>query len=263
MSQYYKEWSSKVENRRGRMVPLSAFEILLKQADTGYATVYMFREEDALAIKATGASKGMNQYPVAADCLTIDIDTGDEGLKQAEEALRGYAYEVWNSGGKGYHLVLPHTLVESPHLPYSHLKAVQALGVRDYDPTLYQHARLISLPGRVHAKTRRKKALVRRVDGHILVLKLVEKPEPKFDFGGERAGMDALTSGLMRFVEMGQAEPRQGMRHTSVWGACKDLAEGGLSYDTALDIAQAVNAIWEHPKAEDEIETAVRQAYNG
>lgn len=258
---FYREWCSKVQNRKGLMVPVTAIPNLLKLSDTGYASVYMFKEADALEIKASGNSSGFDKYEVAADALVIDIDNGEEGLHPVIKALaaKGLAYEIWNSGGKGFHILIPHDLISSIHLPFSHKKVVEEMGLA-VDTSLYQHGRLLSLPGRVHPKTKKKKRLLQIVDGKRLDLKIIAKPEPVFNFG-EHLGLSELTKGLKRVIDMIEAPPSPGNRHTKLWGAAKDLADSGLSFDTVLDIMEGVNGTWDDKKDPSEIRQAVEQAF--
>lgn len=260
-SMFYREWCSKVQNRKGLMVPVTAIPNLLKLSDTGYASVYMFKEADALEIRASGHSAGFDKYEVAADALVIDIDNGDLGLQVVMNALhsRRLAYEIWSSGGKGYHVVIPHDLVTSTHLPHSHKKAIEEMGLV-VDTSLYQHGRLLSLPGRVHPKTKKKKRLLQIVDGKRLDLKIVVKPEPVFNFD-EHLGLSELTKGLKRVIDMIEAPPSPGNRHTKLWGAAKDLADSGLSFDTVVDIMEGVNGTWDDKKDPSEIRLAVEQAF--
>jgi hypothetical protein len=243
------------------MVPLNALDSLQKLPNPGYISVYMFSEDAALKIKQSGTSKGLQQYPVAADELVIDIDNGDEGLAEVEVVLeaQGLAYQVWSSGGKGYHVCIPHPLVCSEDLPYSHQQAVQGLGLK-VDMSLYQHGRLISMPGRVHPKTKQKKRFIRQVEGKNLDLKIVKKPDLQFNFD-DRAGLDELASGLMRVVNMLNTPPSPGNRHTKMWGAAKDLADAGLQFDTVLDVMGRVNESWDVQKDEAEIRLAIEQAF--
>ena len=260
---FYKEWARTVHSRSGRMVSMDSLPILLKLKDPGYASVYMFNEADASQIKHAGHSRGLSNYEVSAYHLILDIDNGEEGLSLAEKALtsRGLKYSVWSSGGKGFHVYIPHKLVTSVDLPHSHAKVVEGLGLA-VDNTLYQHGRLISLPGRVHPKTKNRKTLIKTVEGSPIDIPIHKKPQMVFDFE-DGGGAGELTAALLRVVGIAEAEPSEGNRHTALWGASKDLSDAGLSFQTVLDIMHGVNDQWKRPKAQEEVELAVVQAFNG
>lgn len=243
------------------MISVEALKRICEQYDPGYATVYAFRKEDALKVKESGSSAGLDKFEVFADCLTLDLDSGDEQLADTEAKLqeKGLKYEVWSSGGKGYHVVIPHEPIWSHDLPYSHRQVVRSLGIES-DFTLYQHGRLISLPGRVHPKTGRKKALIKVIAGELIDIPIVKRPKPTFNFE-PNGGLNYLQSGLTKALDMTLSEPSPGNRHTRLWAASEDLANAGLEFETVLNIMQEVNASWQNSKEREEVELAVSQAF--
>lgn len=261
---YYREWASKVGARRGRMVSLNALKILLSQYDPGYASLYAFDKSAADQILSQGHSKGLNKFHVFAESLTIDIDSGIEGLSLAVDVLntRGLHYEVWQSGGKGFHVIVPHQPIFSVDLPYAHKGCIEELGLeRVADMSLYQHGRLISLPGRVHPKTRLKKRLLYIIHGRKFMLDINNIKVPQFRLNIQKE-LGMLATGLMRAADLITKPPTEGNRHTQVWGTSKALMEAGLSFDTVLEIMTEVNETWEEPKSPEELKRAVHQAYN-
>lgn len=245
------------------MVSLDTLQTLLKLRDPGYSSVYMFDEQASKEITERGHSQGLKQYEVASDHLLMDIDSGEEGLRQVQEVLGrlNLKYEVWSSGGKGFHVILKHPLICSKHLPYSHKKWVEGVGLGTVvDTTIYQHGRLISLPGRVHPKTKKRKELVSCTDGYELDLPIIEEPATKFELNVYN-DLELLAIGLTRFADMVNTPPTPGHRHTKLWGTAKDLAAAGLAFETVLDIAQRVNETWEHQKSPKEVEAAIAQAF--
>jgi hypothetical protein len=127
------------------------------------------------------------------------------------------------------------------------------------DLSLYQHGRLLSLPGRIHAKTGKPKSLVRYVTGKDLKLEIVET-EVRFNFQSN-GGLDDLEAGLMKCLQSLADEPSPGNRHTRLWSTAKHFADFGLSYDCTHEIMQKVNEQWVAPKTIEEVTTAVSQAY--
>lgn len=260
---YYREWAPTVFERRGLMLPVKSFDTVCRRYDPGYASVYMFNEGDALEILAAGNSKGLNRYVVSADMLVIDLDDGETMAKKAEDKVKavGYPYTLWDSGSKGFHLCIPHAMVSSPFLPHSHLQVVRGLGI-GADESLYQHGRLVSLPGRVHPKTKRRKVFVRSSRGtRPLSFPLIE-PEKKLMLSlTDISDKDCLRIGLYRAIKLIDNPPTPGNRHTVLWGTAKDMANAGLPYAVVLELLHIINDTWEHPKTPEELELAVKQGF--
>lgn len=262
----YREWCEQPNRRKGRMYKEEDFNKLIRNLqDPGYSSVYSFSEADAQEIKESGMSRGMSKYEVGADRLTIDIDR--DILKEAQEVMStvvrkldvlGYTYEVWFSGGKGFHIIIPHELIVSKDLPYSHKIAVEKLAIPNVDYSLYQHSRVLSLPGRIHPKTRKKKSLVTCKDGDMIDIQIVEKPSGMWNF------IDVVKDPGMIFSQLSyayNANPMNGSRHKILWGTAKDMAESGISYDLAKDLLLFVNSKWSSPKEESEVLRALNQGY--
>lgn len=259
---FFREWALKPEHRRGCMLPLNVIERMCKAPDSGYSSVYMFDEQAASVLLADKSSKGMARFPVYTDRLVIDLDAGDEQLARAEAALkvRGLAYDVWFSGGKGYHVIIPLVeLVSGKDVPYSQKKWVEGLGL-GADLSLYQHGRLISLPGRVHPKTGIKKHLVRQERGSRLHVPMLVSPEPVFTFQGN-GGLDEFEAGLWKVLQCLADPPTVGNRHTALWSTALHFADAGFSYEFTLELLTEVDAKWKDGKGTEGVELAVRQAY--
>ncbi len=267
MTNFHVEWASTPNARKGRMVSLFALSNLLKLRDPGYSSIYMFSEEDAQTIKKNEHSKGFQYLQVSAKFLIMDIDCGKEGLDQILPILdkRQFSYEVWESGGKGFHIYIPHELLTSIHLPHSHkMAAKEILGDKFglIDASLYQHGRLLSLPGRIHPKTKKKKTLVISKKGScILTVPIVEEVKIRPMYELIHGSDEGLIMGLTRVTDMISYPPGPGNRHLRIWGASKDLAMSGLSYDTVLDLMNRVNSSWQDQKPTSEIEQAVQSAF--
>lgn len=261
----YVEWTSSVQNRKGRMVPLDALPILLDQRDPGYASLYWFKEEDAKTLQDAESSKGMNRFDVGGKYLIMDLDDGDRYLEVIENKLNqeNLSYEVWFSGGKGYHIYIPHQFIISAHLPNSHKMAVLDLfpdAAEMVDMTLYQAGRLLSLPGRIHPKTGLKKRLIKTCLGKAYVLQIVEQDRSMLDFVVSYHDND-LAKGLDNLLHLALQSPSIGGRHTALWGAAKDLARSGLDVQTVYNLLSEVNKLWENPKTPEEVLNAVNQAF--
>ena len=104
----YREWALMPDRRRGCMLPVSIVDKFSAAPDAGYASVYEFDEADALDIRDSGSSAGLARFDVTAATLTLDLDKGTGQLNRTKDALRalGLGYSVYDSGGKGYHVVV-------------------------------------------------------------------------------------------------------------------------------------------------------------
>lgn len=260
--QLYREWAPSVQGRKGLMRRAEDFSKLAELHDPGYSSLYMFKEVDALEVLERGNSQGLDQYEVGSDRLVIDIDSGFAGLEQAVEILDqlNLSYTVWSSGGKGYHIVLDHDLIISKSLPYSHRKLVESWGI-EADFTLYQHGRLLSLPNRLHRATKKRKQAIFTVKANRLEVPLLQAPDkPVFDFNAQN-GLDELGYSLLKLAELAVKSPKEGSRHTLIWGMAKDLCRSGLSFETTVELLIKVNDSWPLPKTHAEVQNAVTQAY--
>jgi len=253
----YVEWVPGNLYRTGNMVPVSALSQILARKDPGFATVYKFTYDDAMQIRTNGSIRGFSSSVITASAVTLDIDDPKD-IDQVTAKLDslGLGYSVWDSG-RGFHVSIPHEVISDALLPYSHRCWVEQLDL-PVDYSLYQHARILRLPGQVNPKTGRPKQLIRVVEGMEPVIKIVEKPVFNFKPNG---GLTTLASALNTIQRLAATEPLQGNRHTQLWAASKDACAAGLSFSSTLEILQEVNASWQNPKPAEEVELAVTQAY--
>jgi hypothetical protein len=263
----YYEWASQPNRRKGRMVSETELhKIIMNMKDPGYSSVYSFSEEDAKKIKESECSKGLNMYEVASPYLYIDIDSDTLSDSDAKLACissqlqrNGLGHHIWFSGSKGYHVILEHQYVCDINLPYSQYHFLEeVLKLSHYDKSLYQHGRLISLPGRIHPKTGKRKYLLTYINGGSFTLDIVKKPEPKYDFS--KVSIDLHTA-LTGVAWLAKADPREGSRHTAIWGAARDCKASGMDYDTTCGLLLEVNRQWSKPKHPEEVRRAIKQAY--
>jgi len=249
----YQEWSRGLFHSNV-FLPSDKIQAIIQNSDNpGYSSLYSFTSKPATATN-------LSRLEVCANRVTLDLDGGDPELEAAERILLNHSlgFEVWSSGGKGYHIHIPHDELRSIHLPHSHKVWVDSLKLPN-DPTLYQHGRLFSLPGNVHPKTKARKALVRSVSGDKAKIEVRESDTPVFNF--KDAGGMELTSSLFRLLHLCTAQVGSGGRHLALWQMAMDLRKAGLAYETAEDLLQGVNAQWKNPKSEAEVTKAVLGAY--
>jgi hypothetical protein len=126
------------------------------------------------------------------------------------------------------------------------------------DYSLYQHGRILRLPGTVNVKTGRRKQFVEKVDGVKAEIEL--RTPPAFNFKPD-GGLKTIATVLNHFQRLALSEPLPGNRHTQLWSAARSACEAGLTYEATLELLQAINSSWGNPKEGDEVEKAIRQAY--
>jgi hypothetical protein len=259
---WYREWAAYKYDRKGRMLPITDIDALSKyHANPGYSTLYMYSEEDAKQIIAAGHSGGMDKYVPASDYLAIDIDSLDIELRsEIETILKDYEYEEWFSGGKGFHFILPHELIHDTRLPFSHLKVVQALGIKA-DMCLYQPGRLFRLPRCVHEKTRARKELIKRNAGEQIKIPLLDKPEPTFTFRDTSdSDYKSALGSLWAFAEQGIME---GERNNKFWQMASTLSTAGFDLETVRGILHVINNGQDSPLDTIELNLAINSAAKG
>jgi hypothetical protein len=268
MTQLFKEWVPRISNRCGRMVEVETVQKIVEtRYDPGYASVYCFDSQAAQAVTIAESSRGLDQYPVYSDRLTIDVDDTDlDRAKARAEQLsaqlrnRDIGHEVWLSGGKGYHIVMHHDMMCSKDLPWSQRKYVEDELKVDCDVSLYRSGSLISLPGRVHPSTRQRKRQVWKCAGGNVSIVLQQKPELKFDFAN--LGLSDIGQALVNLQLLAQCPPKEGNRHQRIWGSARDLCKSGVSKETAIELLLKVNDSWVTKKPEGDVIRAVEQAYS-
>ena len=262
----YREWAQSVKSRKGRMVSEKAINTLLKIPDPGFVSVYQFDKVAANQISANGHSRGMDQFAVYSSNLTFDIDTGMEGLTAVCSALevQGLGFVIYESGGKGYHVVLDHDEICGKDVPYSHKLAAQTIlgpAVEHIDMTLYQHSRLISLPGRIHPVTRRRKKFCVAVRGKMAIVELVEKPENGYVSLFEDVQVDGTSRALCQALDLTLSPPESGGRHKALVMLTFRLLEAGFSPDASQEILERVNETWPEQKDLKDLQKIIQSIF--
>lgn len=259
LSSLYVEWCATVEKRRGLMVPVSSLADEGKRRhDPGFRSVYMFEKSAAEEIKAAGSSKGFRRFVPYSDRLIIDLDSGESQLNGITALLSGYSYKLYRSGSKGFHFEIETPLYYGHDLPQAHKEFVAGLNV-GADLSLYRHSSLVALPGRIHPKTQKRKTEIAANVGELLTIPeptQVWLPTPQI----EESEFD-LAFLFTRLATTAAQEPDQGWRHTTLWSVAESMSRLGLHIDTAIDLLTRINEQWKNPKAADEVERAVKQAY--
>ncbi len=260
--EWFAEWCPKLHDRRGLMVSFKGLGAAVRNNyNPGYSSVYAFSKEDAELIRASGSSRGLHQYCVGAWAVALDLDDGDKQLEQVERVLqdKSLEYFVYLSGGKGNHVYVPQTeFVYDKRVPYSHKMFIENLGL-DVDFTLYQHGRILSLPRRLHPKTKVRKQFVKHVPGDRLALELVDPPQPSFSLRDYQEA--SFSMALVGVADACNTPPSVGNRHTTIWGLAMDLARANVPIDVAEGLLIHLNNEWPYAKDHKDVLIAVRQAY--
>jgi hypothetical protein len=240
------------------MIPVADFSNVVQYIrDPGYSSVYSFSEEDAAKIKESGHSRGFDQYTPGSDVLPIDLDDGGVTLDKVLERLDGYAYELWSSGGKGHHIILKHDFIQHKDLPYSHSQVVKSLGV-GCDMTLYQAGRILSLPGRIHQKTGRKKTLLSVVAGKKIDVPIIAKPLVEFSFCLPTEG--DYKAALARLWSLAEEGLEEGQRNKKIWQTASSLITAGFDVEATFLFMLHINNQQPQPLEEEEVKQAVLSA---
>ncbi len=130
------------------------------------------------------------------------------------------------------------------------------------DATLYQHARLLSLPGRIHPITRkRKKFLYTHPGKQTLEFPILEEVKRVSLYQIDPGSDEGLVLAFQRLGDLVTYPPDKGKRHFRIWAACNDLALSGIPYETALILIDRINQTWEEQKTIEELEADVKSAY--
>lgn len=263
-SKWVREWSNN-RYHTAKFFPLDEFEGV-----TGFTSVYAFSQEDAKTMEKNQTVAGCSNFKVWTDAFIMDIDDGGVSLPGVLERLKvlGLAHEVWLSGYKGHHVVVPCKPMSGLDVPYTQRKFAETFE-GDIDLSLYRHNSLIRLPGTLHRKSTAdkelRKTLVGRHPGKRLVFnKQVRDPARDKVFSLEE-GMfpdSWLEAGITRYQRLIGNSPGRGNRFTTLWSVAKALVQSGLSHDTILEMMGAVNATWgEDEHEESEVVRAVKEAF--
>jgi hypothetical protein len=272
---WYHEYALQPSMRTGLMVPRSALPDFFKRPDAGYCSVYAFNEAAKFAVQAQGDATNFSRFEVYSDRLWIDIDASNDSPQEVERIkvytreltkqfiAQDFDFTVWSSGSKGFHICIKIVPMLGRDVPYSQLRYVQDTLNVVSDASLYQHARLLSNPGRLHPKTGRKKERVFEHHGKsVPSIPMIEAPKNQNVDSDSLTDADLGRIGFQRLASFIQDTPLAGMRHTKLWSLASGLFEAGMSRDLVSMNCLYVNKFLPDPKPEDEVLRAVNQAAN-
>ena len=229
----------------------------------GFRSVYLYGQDCFDFIQSQGAVKGLGKYSVYSDMLFIDFDDGDNSIEKMKRILNAQdlQWEMYFSGGKGYHFHVPITPMVGRHVPHSQREFIRGLGIDTADISIYKHTGFIRLPGTWHQSTGKQKELIESSNGSkILTIKQVE-PDVVMDNVVEGSELELL-AGLNRAVDFVVKEPYPGTRHSCLLAIAKHLFAAGAKQETVWDICNLVHETWEekYDNPEEKIEEAISRA---
>lgn len=248
-----------VNRRNANLKPI---ESLL--TSVGFRSVYMFNQEDAEIIKDRGSSKGFKYFNLHSDCLFVDID-----IKNDEEEAQALAdieklkasnikFSLWSSGGRSYHLHIPHELKCSRHLPYTHKLIVEKLGIH-CDHSLYRANSLFRLPGTIHTRTGKEKVLLGEYGTKELKFSIQIEPVKEIRERSESCNSPLLIFSTLRDLSLEEVIENRYLKFFSL--GCLVFENSTLSYDTILDLFYFINNSLPEPNEPSEVERAIKGAY--
>ena len=227
----------------------------------GFRSCYCFDAQQKAIIEAQGSMSGIEQMAVYSDTLFIDIDNDEDAMLQCADVLtiQKTAYELYESGGKGYHFHIPlDQTYQHVNLPAIQKQCVKSMGI-PVDESIYRHAGLFRLPGQKHIKTGKKKRLIEKRSGDLLNLdmsvEIYERPKRL------RTSLSTSAEALNECLYLMINSPAEGGRYMKLWKMAKMLQEAQFTEEFAMELLVEVNCSWDSPKPIEEITRAIREVY--
>jgi hypothetical protein len=259
---WWSEWCARPNARAGVMVPIEDLPKLEASSDAGFRSVYEYSDADAKEIQAAGTSKNFARFEQHSSTLFIDLDNGEKDLPRLKQWIGDSKANVdlYTSGSKGYHAHVSITPMLGTNVPASQANFAAGLGI-EVDPSLYRPGSLIALPGRLHAKTRKRKTLVERIVGQPIEIPLVEV-KAKLDFSKYTECEGTLQQVLQEMYCLTASPPKNGNRYQSLSWLAKLGSRAGITPYAMFTFLQELNKSWPQPKPQDELERAIKDGYH-
>lgn len=226
----------------------------------GFASVYAVTRDTAKTIIEAGTTKGFKGIVWSPE-ITLDFDTYESG-QRAEVTLKemGYAFDVYDTGGRGLHVTINRDCNASHFLPVLDRDWVRKL-FPEADLSPYTHLHLFRLTGTTH-NTGRVKSLVRSHPGEALNLRDYKiKEETKRESSLQSEGASEASIFFNHQIMCLSHPVKEGDRHRTLVQLVYKLKEQGLSIDAAEWWVGQVNAGYLLPKAKEELEKIVKSIY--
>jgi hypothetical protein len=227
--------------------------------DQGYRSLYAVTATDAEAIERAGTVAGW-RGTVWEERLWIDVDSYEEAERLELKLIKeGYAYEAWDSGGKGAHFGIVRNCEPSHLLCVRDKLWVSSFGV-GADTSIYSPLHLFRLGGSRHEKTGRPKELVSRSAGKAIELPIYEKPKTSIAYSyqaGDRSVFDCTR------IRNNSVPVPFGQRHAHLVRLAYALRDdANVSDDQARWWLGEVNKLYEERKTEEELDHIIQTIYS-
>jgi hypothetical protein len=252
---YYYEFCKTVSNRVACLIPKEELD-----GKTGFRSVYGYDDGTADYFREIGSVRGASNFHVFSNELIMDIDDNDTEAERIAKVLSDmeYAYEVWHTGNRGYHIRLEHAPIFDRRLPYSQREWV--VGNKfNTDLCLYTQNHLIRLPRTRHAKTGKYKTLEHKSEGRMIEFPLIDKPIYAGS-GASGEGEFDLNELAMIFNRMALNMPGKGERNHKLFALGMGILSCGLSEATVEDIVTRYNDSLPEPLDDQEITAVIQSA---
>lgn len=224
----------------------------------GFSSLYQVTEETATAIEQAGTVKGFKGV-VWSKRLWIDFDN-DTAARQADSRLKemGYDYVCYTTGNRGLHYGILRPIQPTHLLPLMD-KAWVKSNFPEADTSIYTHLHPFRIPGTLHEKTGKPKALLFERRGRPLTLPPLKREEMQIVSLGQKQGKSVFDC----FYVMANTVPVDpGKRHSTLIKLLNALKnDAGVGMDIAMWWTSEWNKTLSEPKEEHEIEKAVRSIY--
>lgn len=221
-----------------------------------FESIYSFVDDTLDIVRDTKSTAGLQGRVVESRLLYIDLDSLDEDkVRLVDTALSGLKYTKYFSGNKGYHWHVPHQLIKSTDLVYSHKSFITALGLTDIvDTSIYREAGIIRRAGTIHEVTGKRKEVLKYQPGKMLELPIVRAPAPPAIHPEDFDEIQSLKykQNLLRDVP-------EGGRHTHFYILYRNgLASGRSHNEVVEDIVWYNNEVLSNPKPHDQLMKEIR-----
>lgn len=259
MEELFVEIVSFVNRRNANLKPISCLDNSI-----GFRSVYMFSKEDAEIIRERGSSKGFKYFNLYSDCLFVDIDIKSEeedkiALREIEELKKkGFRFSLYTSGGRSYHLHIPHELKCSRHLPYTHKLLVEKLGIT-CDHSLYRANSLFRLAGTIHSKTGEEKTLIGEYGSKELKFSIQQEPLKEYNKKEDISENPFLFFSVLRDLCYERVVENRYLKFFSL--SCLLIEYSNISYSSLLEVLLLANKSLPEPNEEEEVVRALKGAW--
>jgi hypothetical protein len=259
---WWTEWASRPSARKGVMIPVEDLPKLEASSDAGFRSVYEYSDAAAKEIQAAGTSKNFARFEQHSSTLFIDLDNGEKDLLRLRQWIGDSKAraDLYTSGSKGYHAHIAIVPMLGSNVPTSQAHFAAGLGI-EVDPSLYRPGSLIALPGRLHAKTKKRKTLVESIHGQPIEIPLIEA-QPKLDFSKYTESEGTLQQVLQEMYCLASSPPKNGNRYQSLSWLAKLGCKAGITPYAMFNFLQELNKTWMNPKPQDELERAIKDGYH-